>query len=78
VAHRRCDADRSVIRHARCGPIWREVRKGQVVAVVTTGVDPHKRSRTAVALGAGEAVLGQMKMQVNVPVDPLSSAYGPR
>jgi hypothetical protein len=48
------------------------------VAVVTTGVDPHKRSRTAVALGAGEAVLGQMKMQVNVPVDPLSSAYGPR
>ena len=28
VAHKRCDADRSVIRHARCGPIWREVRKG--------------------------------------------------
>ena len=28
VAHKRCDADPSVTRHARCGPIWRKVRKG--------------------------------------------------
>jgi hypothetical protein len=33
--------------------------KGQVVAVVMIGVDPHKGSHTAVALGADEAPLGQ-------------------
>src|SRR5258708_39798856 len=34
------------------------VRKGQVVAVVMIGVDPHKGSHTAVALGANEAPAG--------------------
>src|SRR5260221_3958085 len=34
------------------------VRKGQVVAVVMMGVDPHKGSHTAVALGANEAPAG--------------------
>ena len=41
------------------------VRKGQVVAVVMIGVDPHKGSHTAVALGADEAVLGQLRVRAS-------------
>jgi transposase len=41
------------------------VRKGQVVAVVMIGVDPHKGSHTAVALGADEAVLGQVRVRAS-------------
>src|SRR5580700_10180754 len=39
--------------------------KGQVVAVVMIGVDPHKGSHTAVALSAGEAVLGQVRVRAS-------------
>jgi len=41
------------------------VRKGQVVAVVMIGVDPHKGSHTAVALGADEAPLGQVRVRAS-------------
>ncbi len=41
------------------------VRKGQVVAVVMIGVDPHKGSHTAVALGANEAPLGQVRVRAS-------------
>jgi transposase len=46
-------------------PIWVNVRKGQVVAVVMIGVDPHKGSHTAAALGAGEALLGQVRVRAS-------------
>jgi hypothetical protein len=51
VARKRCDADRSVIRHARCGRNCAKPRKGYEMAAVMIGVDPHKGSRTAVAIG---------------------------
>jgi transposase len=35
------------------------------MAVVMIGVDPHKGSHTAVALGAGEAVLGQVRVRAS-------------
>jgi hypothetical protein len=35
------------------------------VAVVIIGVDPHKGSHTAVALGAGEVVLGQVRVRAS-------------
>jgi len=41
------------------------VRKGQVVAVVMIGVDPHKASHTAVAVAADEAVLGQLRVRAS-------------
>src|ERR1700761_4157718 len=41
------------------------VRKGQVMAVVMIGVDPHKASHTAVAVGADEAVLGQLRVRAS-------------
>ena len=41
------------------------MRKGQVVAVVMIGVDPHKGSHTAVALGAGEVPLGQVRVRAS-------------
>jgi transposase len=41
------------------------VRKGQVVAVVMIGVDPHKGSHTAVALGVDEAMLGQVRVRAS-------------
>ena len=40
-----------------------KVRKGQVVAVVMIGVDPHKGSHTAVAIGAAEELLGQVRVR---------------
>jgi transposase len=42
-----------------------KARKGQVVAVVMIGVDPHKGSHTAVALGADEAMLGQVRVRAS-------------
>jgi transposase len=42
-----------------------KVRKGQVVAVVMIGVDPRKGSHTAVALGADEAVPGQVRVRAS-------------
>ena len=41
------------------------IRKGQVVAVVMIGVDPHKGSHTAVAIGADEVVLGQVRVRAS-------------
>ena len=41
------------------------MRKGQVVAVVIIGVDPHRGSHTAVALGADEAPLGQVRVRAS-------------
>ena len=41
------------------------VRKGQVVAVVMIGVDPHKGSHTAVALDADEVALGQLRVRAS-------------
>jgi transposase len=41
------------------------MRKGQVVAVVMIGVDPHKGSHTAVALSAGEVPLGQVRVRAS-------------
>jgi hypothetical protein len=35
------------------------------VAVVVIGVDPHRGSRTAVALGAGEVVPGQVRVRAS-------------
>jgi hypothetical protein len=40
-------------------------RKGQVVAVVMIGVDRHKGSHTAVALGVDEAMLGQVRVRTS-------------
>jgi transposase len=39
--------------------------KGQVVAVVMIGVDPHKGSHTAVAVGADEGPLGQVRVRAS-------------
>ena len=45
--------------------ICRNVRKGQVVAVVMIGVDPHKGSHTAVAVGGDEQPLGQVRVRAS-------------
>jgi transposase len=42
-----------------------KTREGQVVAVVMIGVDPHKGSHTAVALGMDEAVLDQVRVRAS-------------
>src|SRR5437762_988208 len=39
--------------------------EGQVVTVVMIGVDPHKASHTAVALGADETPLGQVRVRAS-------------
>ena len=46
-------------------PVWVNARKGQVVAVVMIGVDPHKGSHTAVALGADEVPVGQVRVRAS-------------
>ena len=38
-------------------------RKGAVMAAVMIGVDPHKESHTAVAIGAAEELLGQLRVR---------------
>src|SRR5215469_3305557 len=42
-----------------------QVGKGQVMALVMIGVDPHKASHTAVAVDDGEAVLGQVRVRAS-------------
>jgi hypothetical protein len=37
--------------------------KGQSMAAVMIGVDPHKGSHTAVAIGAAEELLGQVRVR---------------
>jgi transposase len=47
-------------------PICRNSKgKGQVVAVVMIGVDPHKGSHTAVAVGGDEQPLGQVRVRAS-------------
>jgi transposase len=41
------------------------MRKGQVVAAMMIGVDPHKGSHTAVAVGADEAPAGQLRVRAS-------------
>ena len=38
-------------------------RKGRPMAAVMIGVDPHKGSHTAVAIGAAEELLGQIRVR---------------
>ena len=38
-------------------------RKGQPMAAVMIGVDPHKGSHTAVAIGMAEEMLGQVRVR---------------
>jgi len=61
VARKRCGADRSGIRHARRGHLQPSWKGGPLVAAVMIGVDPHKGSHTAVAIGAAEETLGQVR-----------------
>ena len=53
------------IRHARHGPAEATKGKGQAVAAVMIGVDPHKGSHTAVAIDQREAVLGQVRVRAS-------------
>jgi len=41
----------------------RRAGKGQVVAAVMIGVDPHKGSHTAVVIDQAEVVLGQLRVR---------------
>src|SRR5579863_8829680 len=43
----------------------RSSRKGQLMAAIMIGVDPHKGSHTAVAIGAAEEVLGQVRVRAS-------------
>jgi transposase len=52
----------SGIRHARHGHIVRP-GKGLGMAAVMIGVDPHKASHTAVAIGAAEEPLGELRVR---------------
>ena len=50
------------IRHARRGPNFPCSEKGAGMAVII-GVGPHKASHTAVAIGAAEQVLGELRVR---------------
>ena len=56
---------RSEIRHARRGHLQRNGKGEPVVAAVMIGVDPHKGSHTAVAIGAAEEPLGQVRVRAS-------------
>jgi hypothetical protein len=56
---------RSEIRHARRGHLQRNRERGAVVAAVMIGVDPHKGSHTAVAIGAAEEPLGRVRVRAS-------------
>src|SRR5512146_1486382 len=56
-------ADRSGIRHARHGSRRSSSGKGQSMAAVMIGVDPHKGSHTAVVIDQAEMALDQVKIQ---------------
>ena len=55
---------RSEIRHARRGHLQRN-GKGEPVAAVMIGAGPHKGSHTAVAIGAAEEPLGQVRVRAS-------------
>ena len=56
---------RSEITHARRGHLQRNGKGEPVVAAVMIGVDPHKGSHTAVAIGAAEEPLGQVRVRAS-------------
>src|SRR6201996_508574 len=57
-------ADQPGIRHARHGiPAGAREERGQLMAAAMIGVDPHKGSHTAVAIGTAEEVLGQVRVR---------------
>src|SRR5260370_8265423 len=60
---RGANADSSEIRHARRGAS--PEMKEWLMAAVMIGVDPHKASHTAVAIGAAEEPLGQMRVRAS-------------
>src|SRR5260221_10833073 len=59
---RGANAGRSEIRHARHGPSPM-MTKERLMAAVMIGVDPHKGSHTAVAIGAAEEPLGELRVR---------------
>jgi hypothetical protein len=56
---------RSEIRHARRGHLQRNGKGEPVVAAVMIGAGPHKGSHTAVAIGAAEEPLGQVRVRAS-------------
>jgi hypothetical protein len=54
---------RSGIRHARRGLSNRLVTMWSVLIAVMIGIDPHKGSHTAVAVGAAEEPLGKLRVR---------------
>ena len=58
-------ADRSGIRHARHGSRRNASGKGQSMAAVMIGVDPHKGSHTAVVIDQAEMVLGEVRVRAS-------------
>src|SRR5260370_36991207 len=60
---RGANADSSEIRQARRGAS--PEMKERLMAAVMIGVDPHKASHTAVAIGAAEEPLGQMRVRAS-------------
>src|ERR1700749_3941094 len=56
---------RSEIRHARRGHLQRNGKGEPVVAAGMIGVDPHKGSPTAGAIGAAEEPLGQVRVRAS-------------
>src|SRR5215467_11568398 len=64
VARKRRDASRSEIRHARHG-LHPGRRRSPLMAAVMIGVDPHKASHTAVAIGAAEEPLGEVRVRAS-------------
>ena len=70
-------ADRSGIRHARHGiPRLSSRGKGQLMAAVMIGVDPHKGSHTAVAIGTSEEVLGQVRVRASAAQAAAAAGLG--
>src|SRR6202012_5823253 len=46
-------------------PAGAREERGQLMAAVMIGVDPHKGSHTAVAIGAAEEELGQVRVRAS-------------
>src|SRR5260221_13175066 len=61
---RGANAGRSEIRHARHGPSPM-MTKERLMAAVMIGVDPHKGSHAAVAIGAAEEPLGELRVRAS-------------
>ena len=63
---RGASASRSGIRHARHGLILSRNEDWSVLmTAVMIGVDPHKGSHTAVAIGAAEEPLGELRVRAS-------------